>query len=57
MTVKKTAKKIKIKTQKKTQLKQIIKKYKVVLILIPAKLEYSLKKVSLIMIEQILQFK
>lgn len=50
MTVKKQQKKLKLK-HKKTQLKQIIKKYKVVLILIPA------KKVSLIMIEQILQFK
>lgn len=56
MTVKKQQKKLKLK-HKKTQLNQIIKKYKVVLILIPAKLEYSLKKVSLIMIEQILQFK
>lgn len=56
--INKTAEKLKLK-HKKTQLKQIIKKYNVVLILTPAKLEYSLKKVSLIMIEQIhvLQFK
>lgn len=42
MTVRKTAK-IKSKHTGKTQLKQIINKYYVVLILIPAKFEYSFK--------------